>query len=140
MAEFNSDQYAWNDISVRVAGVDMVTLQGIKFKKAKPKTNIFGKGDQVIGRRSGNVELTGEVSILQSDLETLNASLPAGKDITDIRFNISWAFAPEEGGQQTVYELENCETDEWELAFSQGAAKSDTIVIPVHVARYNVVK
>ena len=140
MAQFNSDQYAWNDITVRVAGVDMVTLQGIKFKKAKPKTNIYGKGDEVIGRRAGNVELTGEVSILQSDLETLNQSLPPGKDITDIRFGITWVFAQEEGGQQTVYELENCEVDEWELGFSQGAAKSDNITIPVHVARYRVVK
>lgn len=96
----NGAEYSWEDIQVILPGkalpVDGVT--GIEYTVKKEHTNIYGRGDKPIATGRGKKEYSGSLSILQSELEALQASLAAGKDITDMApFQITVAYAPEGG-------------------------------------------
>ena len=71
MTIINGRQYEWADISLILGGRDVVGLRGIKYKEKQEKELLYGKGNQPLSVQKGNRAYEGEITLLQSELETL---------------------------------------------------------------------
>jgi hypothetical protein len=68
---FDSRQYEFADISVELGGKVITGLRAIKYTTKQEKELVYGKGNQPLSIQKGNIGYEGEVSLLQSELETL---------------------------------------------------------------------
>lgn len=71
MAIVNGRQYEFADISVVMGGRDVVGLRGIKYSSKQEKEVLYGKGNKPLSIQKGNISFEGEITITQSELETL---------------------------------------------------------------------
>lgn len=71
MAIVNGRQYSYADLSVVIGGRDVVALRGIKYTSKQEKEALYGKGNKPLSIQKGNISYDGELTILQSELETL---------------------------------------------------------------------
>lgn len=71
MTVINGRQYEWADISLMLAGRDVVGIRGIKYKEKQEKELLYGKGNQPLSIQKGNRSYDGEITVTQSELETL---------------------------------------------------------------------
>lgn len=68
---FNSREYEWADITVIVGGKDITGVRGIKYSSKQEKEAVYGKGNEPIAIQKGNKAYEGEITVLQSELETM---------------------------------------------------------------------
>jgi len=88
---FNSNEFAWKDISVVFLGKTVTAIQGIKYKVSKEKEHFYGRGSKPLGIQSGNEKYEGTLTLLQSEVETLTKAIQAINskyNLTDISFDI----------------------------------------------------
>lgn len=71
MAIINGRQYEFADMSLILGGRDVCGLRGIKYSEKQEKEALYGKGNKPISIQKGNVSYEGEISLTQSELETL---------------------------------------------------------------------
>jgi len=71
MSTFNSRQYEYNDLTLELNGRVITGFRGIKYTTKQEKEPLFGKGNQALSIQKGNISHEGEITILQSELETL---------------------------------------------------------------------
>lgn len=71
MIVINGRQYEWADISLLLGGRDVVGCRGIKYSEKQETEEIYGKGNQPLSVQRGNRSYSGEVTLLQSEVETL---------------------------------------------------------------------
>ncbi len=83
---FNSKEYEWADVSAVIAGRSVTGLRGVEYKTSQGKEALYAKGNKPHGIQRGNKSYDGTITILQSELEALEAA--AGGDVLDARFNI----------------------------------------------------
>ena len=70
---FDSRQYEWNDLAFVLGGRDITGFRGLKYSAKYEKEVIHGKGNEPMSIQKGNKTYEGEVTLLQSELETLRA-------------------------------------------------------------------
>lgn len=68
---FNSREYQWSDITLVLGGKDITGVRGIKYSTKQEKEPVYGKGDEPVAIQTGNKSYEGEITLLQSELETL---------------------------------------------------------------------
>jgi hypothetical protein len=103
----NGNEYAWEDITIVLPGsaAPIDGCAGINYEIKKDHTNIYARGDKPIKMGRGKREFSGDISLLQSAVESLQMGLLPGKDLTDIApFVITVGYAPA-GGVATVDQL-----------------------------------
>jgi len=71
MTIINGRQYEWADISLILGGRDVTGIRGIKYKEKQEKELMYGKGNQPLSIQKGNKSYEGEITVTQSELETL---------------------------------------------------------------------
>lgn len=71
MALVNGRQYSYADITVVMGGRDVIALRGIKYTSKQEKEVLYGKGNKPLSIQKGNISYEGEITVLQSELETL---------------------------------------------------------------------
>jgi len=96
----NGNEYAWEDIAViipgKVAPID--GIEAIEYEESKEHTNIHGRGDEPVAFGRGKKDFSGSLTLLQSEFEALQQSLPPGRSVTSMApFNITVSYAPEGG-------------------------------------------
>ncbi|MDR0582257.1 MAG: hypothetical protein LBG31_04755 [Prevotellaceae bacterium] len=74
MANINGRQYEFADLTLILGGRDVTGFRGIKYGSYQEKEHLFGKGNKPISIQKGNITYTGELTVTQSELETLKAS------------------------------------------------------------------
>lgn len=67
----NGRQYEFADISLVLGGRDVCGLRGIKYSEKQEKEVLYGKGNKPLSVQKGNFSYEGEISLTQSELETL---------------------------------------------------------------------
>ena len=83
---FNSREYEWADLSFLLGGKDLTGFRGIKYTIKQEKEVVYGKGNMPIAIQKGNKSIEGEITILQSELETMR--LQSGtKSILDLQLD-----------------------------------------------------
>ena len=68
---FNSREYEWADLTFLLGGKDLTGIRGIKYSIKQEKEVVYGKGNMPIAIQKGNKSIEGEITVLQSELETL---------------------------------------------------------------------
>ena len=66
-------EYEWNDITVIAGGRDFTGIRGIKYGAKQEKELLHGKGNEPLSIQKGNKTYDGEITLLQSELETMRA-------------------------------------------------------------------
>ncbi len=68
---FDSREYEFADITLIMGGKDITGVRGIKYTVKQEKEAIYGKGNDPIKIQKGNRSYEGEITCLQSELESL---------------------------------------------------------------------
>jgi hypothetical protein len=68
---FNSREHEWADVSLRLGGVDITGIRGIKFTEKIEREVLYAKGRNPYAIQSGNISYEGEITILQSAYDLL---------------------------------------------------------------------
>lgn len=91
----NSKEYDWTKISVVILGRTVAGLRGIEYTAKMAKEALHGAGVNPKAVQSGKREYEGTLTILQSELESLNrAAKEAGyTDCLDLEFDIVVTYA-----------------------------------------------
>ena len=119
----NGNEYAWEDIQVVLFGRVVEGITAIEYSMKKEHTNIYGRGSKPIAMGRGKNEPTGSITLLQSEVEAIQAGLPKGMSLVDIpAFNIPVSYAPETGGVVTTDTLFACRFAEVKKGGKQGDA------------------
>lgn len=71
---FDSREYEFADITLVMGGKDITGIRGIKYTSKQEKEPVYGKGNQPLKIQKGNISHEGELTVLQSELETLIAN------------------------------------------------------------------
>lgn len=87
---FNTREYEWSDVTVVLAGHDVIGLRGISYNSSQEKEALYAKGNKPHGIQSGNKSYTGSIRLLQSELMELQAA--AGGDVMDISLDVVVAY------------------------------------------------
>ena len=83
---FNSREYEWADLTFLLGGKDLTGFRGIKYSIKQEKETVYGKGNMPIAIQKGNKSIEGEITVLQSELETMR--LQSGTDsILDLQLD-----------------------------------------------------
>ena len=133
MTIINGRQYEWADVSLILGGRDVVGLRGIKYKESQEKELLYGKGNMPLSVQKGNKAYEGEVTILQSDLETLKllARQQTGRSsILGLNLNAVVCYGnPLHGDAMITDRLYGIQFTEEEKSLSQGD-KNMEITLP----------
>ena len=71
---FNSREYEFADITLVLGGKDITGIRGVKYSEKQEKEVIYGKGNKPHSIQKGNISYEGEITLSQSELETLIAN------------------------------------------------------------------
>lgn len=143
MGAFNSDEYAWRDMKVVMAGRPITGIRGLKFKTTRTTTDIHASGDDAHSRTKGNKGRIGEVKLLQSEIEALlegaQQDFGSNADLTDITFDIVAAFAKSPTSRIKTHLLQTCDITEFEMGMEQNDPNME-VTLPIMIGRvkYNV--
>lgn len=68
---FNSRQYEWADLTLIAGGKDITGVRAVKYGEKMEREAIYAKGRNPHSIQTGNSEVTGEITVLQSEYEAL---------------------------------------------------------------------
>ena len=83
---FDSRQYEWNDLTLVLGGRDLTCFRGVKYSEKQEKEAVYGKGNLPLSIQKGNKSYEGEITMLQSELETLQV-VSTTKSILDLQLD-----------------------------------------------------
>ena len=83
---FNSREYEWADLTLLLGGKDLTGIRGIKYSVKQEKELVYGKGNMPIAIQKGNKSIEGEITVLQSELETMRLQSGTGS-ILDLQLD-----------------------------------------------------
>ena len=101
---FDSREYEFADLTLVAGGKDIVTLRGLKYTVKQEKEAVYGKGNEPRKIQKGNKSYEGEITMLQSDYQTLAASSPTGS-VLDLQLDCVAAFGNPSNGDVILTEV-----------------------------------
>ena len=118
MVRINGRQYEFADLSLVLGGRDVCGLRGIKYSEKQEKEVLYGKGNKPLSIQKGNKSYEGEISITQSELETLK-SLGNGS-IMDLSLDAVVCYGNPATGTMITDRIFGLQFTEDEKSLSQG--------------------
>jgi len=97
-----------------------VEFTGVKYSVKKEKNFVRGRGNKPLSIAHGNEEVTGEITLLQSEVEALSVAAKVAKPtnkITDISFDIVVSYGDD---VVTTDILKGVEIEEYEKGMENG--------------------
>ena len=126
---FDSRQYEWNDLTFVLGGKDIVGFRGLKYSRKQEKELLHGKGDEPLSIQKGNITYEGEVTLLQSELETLRLVSKTGS-VLDLQLDAVACYGnPSNGDVMITDVLQGIQFTEEPKEFKQGD-KNMEITLP----------
>ena len=117
---FNTKQYAWSDVRVVLLGRELTGIQGISYGVDRDKEAVYGRGSDPLSIQSGNKSYEGKITLLQSELEALEAAVQAvnpAYDLTDVAFDIVVSYG--NGATSTTDIVLSAEISKYEKGLEQ---------------------
>lgn len=71
----NTREFEWADITVVLAGRDVMGLRAVEYGAKQEKEALHGKGNRPHSIQSGNITYEGKVTLTQSEYETLRLAM-----------------------------------------------------------------
>ena len=101
---FNSDEYAWKDLTAVGGGRVLAGLTKVKHETKLEREYVYGKGNAPRAIQDKNIEHSGELEMLQSEYQALVKASP-NNDILKLTLdNLTLSCAPA-GGVPTTDQL-----------------------------------
>lgn len=117
---FNSREYEFADVMVIVGGKDITGLRGVKYSVKQEKELIYGKGNLPHSIQRGNKSFEGQITVLQSELETLIANSP-DQDLMELQFDTVVSYGnPSNGDVMITDKLIGCQITGYDKELKQG--------------------
>lgn len=93
----NGMLYSWADIVCAISGVPLTGITAIEYGEKQDVTNVYGAGRYPVGRAKGRITPSAKITLLQEEVEAIQAQAPGGR-IQDIApFDITVSYLPETG-------------------------------------------
>lgn len=99
MANLNSNQFSYNDMSLRLGTQVLFGATGIEVEFGYEHEEVRGKGGKAQAINEKNFSVSGTLSMLQGDLEALIAQ--HGINYQKKYFQLVWALQNDEGDLKT---------------------------------------
>lgn len=97
---FDSRQYEFADCTLELGGRTVVGFRGIKYSVKQEKEPVYGKGNEPLSIQHGNIAYEGEITLLQSELETLRKT--AGGSVIKMHLDAVVAYGNPSNGDTLV--------------------------------------
>lgn len=115
----NTREFEWSDISLVVAGRDIKGFRGVKYSEKQEKEVLHAKGNKAHCIQSGNIIYEGELTLTQSEYETLRLAM--GGSILSGSLSMVVAYGnPSKGDVMVTDALSGCEFTEDSTEWKQG--------------------
>lgn len=101
---FNSREYEWADLTLLLGGKDLTGIRGIKYTIKQEKEVVYGKGNMPIAIQKGNKSIEGEITVLQSELETMRLQSGTGS-ILDLQLDAVACYGNPANGDVLVTDV-----------------------------------
>lgn len=99
---FSTGQYSWSDVDITLLGRVVAGARGVMYEGSQEKEVVHGRGNEPMSIVDGNKTYTGELKILQSELEKLQEAAGAAS-INDIPyFDIIITYKPRRASKLTT--------------------------------------
>ena len=109
--QINTREYEWADVAVVLAGRIVTGIRGVSYTSSQEKEALYAKGNKPHAIQRGNKSYSGNIRLLQSELEALEVA--AGGDILNASFNVIVSYGnPLKGDVITTDLLKGCEITE----------------------------
>jgi hypothetical protein len=132
----NGFEYSWEDISISLLKRLITGFTAIEYTASKEHMNVRGRGSLPVAMGRGRKDFMGSITMLQSEVEAIQASLPKGKDLTDLApFKVIVSYAPE-GGVVTTDELLYCRFSSLPKGMNEGDGNM-AITLPLVIGKIN---
>jgi hypothetical protein len=119
MTNINGRQYEFTDLTLILGGRDVTGFRGIKYASKQEKEVLYGKGNRGMSIQKGNISHEGEITLAQSELETLKAS--GGGSILGLSLNAVVCYGnPANGDALITDKLSGIQFTEDTKDFKQG--------------------
>lgn len=117
---FNSREYEYADVTVVLGGKDLTGLRGVSYSVKQEKELIYGKGNLPHSIQKGNKSFEGEITVLQSELETLIANSPK-RDLMELQFDVVVCYGNPLNGDVMIKDtLLGCQITDYSKEMKQG--------------------
>lgn len=130
--------YSWSEYRCFMGGRFVTGIRGYKYKGEREIEAIYAEGDEVVDVGYGNKKYSGELKILQAELESIIVA-GGGDPFAIPPFTIVHSYIPKNGPGRIITDVcEGCQFPEIEKAMEQGE-KFMEITTPLFVRkiRYN---
>lgn len=125
---FNSREYEWNDITVFLGNRDVTGIRAIKYTTKQEKEALYGKGNNPLSLQKGNISNEGEMGLLQSELDALEAAAPGGS-ILNLQLNVIVNYGnPSKGDLPKAHKLLGLQFTEDPREMKQGDKFMDVTI------------
>ncbi|MCX8018934.1 MAG: hypothetical protein N2747_00400 [Chitinophagaceae bacterium] len=103
---FNSRQYEWADLRLSLGGREITAIRAVKYTEKVEREVVYGKGNKPLSIQSGNYSYEGEITLLQSEYESLQKS--AGpKGLLSLQLDVVVSYGnPANGDAMTTDRIE----------------------------------
>lgn len=97
---FDSRQYEFADLTLELGGRTITGFRGVKYTSKQEKELVYGKGNEPLHIQKGNKSYEGEVTLLQSELETLRNA--GGSSVLGLRLDAVVAYGNPSNGDTLI--------------------------------------
>ncbi len=127
--------YSWSEYRCFMGGRFVTGIRGFKYKSSRKTEAIYAEGDEPVDTGYGNREYSGELKILQNELEAI-ISAGGGDPYKIPPFTVVHSYIPLNSiGAKIVTDIcEGCSFTEIEKAMEQGATFME-ITTPLYVKK-----
>nr|DAS34774.1 MAG TPA: tail tube protein [Bacteriophage sp.] len=124
---FQSREYEWSDVSVVLAGRLVTGIRGIKYKDKQEKEHLYAKGNKTHSIQHGNIEYSGEISLVQSEYLALRKACKGNILNASVDIVVSYGN-PSQGDAITTDVLIGCEFTEDNTEWKQGDKSLEKVI------------
>lgn len=131
---FNSREYEWADLTLILGGKDITGITAIKYTEKQEKEFSYGKGNLPSSIQRGNISYEGEISLKQSELESLRA-VAKNNSLLNLQLDAVVSYGnPTDGDVMITDLLQGIQFTETSKSMKQGD-KSMEVTLPIMFLR-----
>jgi hypothetical protein len=129
----NGEMYSWSNVRVNLLGRNLVGIKGIEYDDSEEIKGVKGRGSKDIGFVQGNYAATGKLTLEMSEAEALNAALPRGRRLQQIRpFDITVVYKNDDQ-RLVTHMLKNCKITKQNRSGKSGEVKEFEVELALYI-------
>ncbi len=131
----NGVEPSWANLVVNIAGFPENAITAIDYSNDQTMENVYGAGQDPIGRGFGNFEPKATITLLRSSIEAIRASAPSRRLQDLAPFDVIVCFNPLNGSTLITHKIRNCQFKTDGLDIKQGDTKNEKQMdlLPSHI-------